>query len=156
MTAIVYDFSEIGTEGGDRGVTSGTDALDSAVASGAAASIKAGQLCSYANGFWSVVADGGCNADGQYGLALSTSTDTAADDGLVQVARVKGGALKLRGAPTTSGNLAVGILGDKVTLDVAAGVMTVDENDANGVLLITNYDTTNGTIDFLLPYSVEA
>jgi len=155
MAANTYDFVEVGVYGGPREVLPPT-VQKGAVAAGAAASITAGDICVYANGYWAKSADGGCAADGMYGLAINTSTDTVGADGVVSISCCPGGALIVRGLVTTSGNLAQAILGDQVTLDVAAGVQTIDENDPNGILAIMAYNTTTGTADVLLPYALDA
>ncbi len=155
MAANVYDFKSLGAHDGTLPrSTSGTSVKDSAVAAGAIGSITAGDICIYLNGYWAKLADGEGNVAGRYGLAKSTSTDTAGADGLVKMDYHPSG-LVVRGKPTTAGNLAQGILGDLVTVDVAANVITIDENDPNGVLLIHDYDDTSGeeTIDVVLPYN---
>ena len=128
------DFQYVGTLGG---VAYETRTID--VVAGTTASISIGDLVTVANGYAAKVANGGCAADGRYGLAMSDSTETTTADGSVQVIFCPSGLLVM-GAATTPGNLAQGVLYDRVTLDVTAGVQTVDENDPNGVLTIFPYD----------------
>lgn len=157
MSANVYDFQILGpVEGGQAQSTSGTSVQDSAVVAGTTSSISYGDICVFANGYWAKSANGGCASAGLYGVAQSTSTETASADGLVKVAFHPSGLLA-KGTPTTPGNLAQAIIGDKVTLDVdGGGVQTVDENDPNGVLVVTGYDATSGAerITVVVPYSV--
>ena len=156
MARIRYDFQSLGpVEGGTAQQTSGTSAQDSGVASGGAATIEAGDVVVYANGYWAKVADGGAATAGQYGLAVEASDETASADGLVTVLYHPAGLL-VRGTPTTVGNLALAIIGDRVTMDVASGNQTVDENDAgNGELRILRYVSTSGqeSIDVVLPWN---
>ena len=158
MAANVYDFQSLGPLGGGTSdVTSGSSVKDSAVASGAVGSITAGDICVYADGYWAKSADGGVASAGKYGLAKSTSTDTASADGLV-VMEYSSKGLLIKGDMTTAANLAQGILGDRVTLDVASSIQKVDENDPNGVLTIVDYDNAvagSETITVVLPYRTE-
>ena len=156
MSANVYDFQILGpVEGGEVQSTSGVSVQDSAVVAGTTSSISYGDICVFANGYWAKSANGGCASAGLYGVAQSTSTETASADGLVKVAFHPSGLLA-KGTPTTAGNLAQAIIGDKVTLDVNAGVQTVDEDDPNGVLVVAGYDATSGAerITVVVPYSV--
>jgi hypothetical protein len=144
------DFHGVGTRDGGQAVTQ-----EYSVESGAAASISAGDLVIVGNaGYVATAADGASSDDVWVGMALTDSTDTAAADGVVQVMYAPDG-LVVRGIPTTPGNLAATILNTFVTLDVAAGVQTVDENDTTkGVLNVVRYDTTNGTIDVSVPFQL--
>lgn len=159
MAAQTYYFQSLGPQGGGTSdMTSGTSVKDSAVAAGGSgATIQHGDICIYANGYWVKSANGELNADGRYGLARSNSTETGSVDGLVTIEYSTRG-LKVRGKPTTAANLAQGILGDKVTLDVSGGVQKVDEDDTtNGRLLIQDYNNAvsgQETIDVLLPYTL--
>lgn len=156
MTAITYDFTLVGPVDGSTAMsTSGTSVKDSAVAAGGSgASISPGDVVKYANGYWAKVANDEGTAAGLYGMAVTTSTETASVDGLVTVKYHPGG-LKVKGRPTTPGNLAQGILGDLVSIDVSAGVQTVDENGA-GILRLVDYDNStsgNETVTVILPYN---
>lgn len=152
MSANVYDFQILGTLNGTPICsTPETSVKESAVVAGTTSSITYGDLVVYANGYWAKVADGGANAAGKYGIALGTSTETASADGYVSVAYSPDGLL-VKGAATTPANLAQGVLGDKVTLDVTGGVQTVDENDPNGVLVVKTYDSTSVTV--VVPYAL--
>lgn len=158
MPANTYDFQSLGPVGGGTAEhTSGTSAKDSAVAAGGSgASISPGDLCIYINGYWAKLANGEANADGRYGIARSTSTETASVDGLVDVEFAPQG-LKVKGRATTPASLVQGVLGDKVTLDVSAGVQKVDQSDTtNGRLLIVDYDTSvsgSETVTVVLPWT---
>ena len=126
------------------------------VAAGAVGTIVAGDVVEIANGYAALGADGGMAAGNILtGLATSTSTDTVAADGAVDVMFSPAG-LIVEGVVTTPGNLTVAFTYDKVTLDVAAGVQTMDENDA-GALLIWEQDSdaaTTGICRFVLPFSL--
>jgi len=153
MTVNTYDFRVVGPVDGSNALsTSGTSVQDSAVVSGTDASIAIGDPVVYANGYWAKVANGGGASAGLYGVAASASTETSGADGLVTVKYHPTG-LVVRGAPTTAGNLAQPILGDLVTFDVADGTVTIDEDDPNGVLRVREYNSTDGTIDVVLPYN---
>lgn len=97
--------------------------------------------------------DGASNSSVWVGVAVSNDTVTASADGVVYV--VDALDAEFIGRPTTSANLASTIKNTKVTLDVDAdGVQTVDENDtANGVLLIRNYNTARNEITFKIDKS---
>jgi hypothetical protein len=83
-------------------------------------------------------------------LAVSASTETAGADGYVYVIFCK--SMVLEGTSTTAANLLQAVIDTKVTLDVAAGVQTIDENDTTtGYMRIlrpvggaSKFDTTNG------------
>ena len=140
------DFTYQGTQDGVEPTQSEFD-----VASGTTASIAIGDVVVMANGFAAKVADGGCNAIGVYGLAVSASDETAAAAGTVSVVHHPNG-LVLRGAP--SGTPAAANVFDPVSMDVdgGTGVQTVDENDtgAGYALIVKSFDNTAGTIDVVL------
>ncbi len=141
------DFRIVGTVDGSEPIQATIP-----VAAGAVGTIAPGDMVTMANGYAAKVADGGLSAAGHHGMAVSTSTDTVAAAGVVSVVYSANG-LIVRGAPTTPGNLAIGIIYDRVTIDVAAGVQTVDENDAgNGIATIMGYDDTTNqeTIDVVV------
>lgn len=113
------------------------------VVAGVVGTIAIGDVVTVANGYAAKVANGGASADGRYALATSNSTDTVALDGEVEVQFCPTGLL-IQGTATTPGNLALGVIYDRVTMDVdGSGNQTVDENDPNGVLTI--YPCTNDT-----------
>ena len=155
MSEIVYDSKILGAlAGGEVMSTSGTSAQDSAVASGTTSSITYGDLCAYANGYWAKCADTEAASAGKYGIAQSTSTETASAAGLVKVAYHPSGLLA-KFAPTTPANLAQAVLGDKVNINVSGGVQTVNE-DGSGVLTIAAYNATSGaeTVTVVVPYAI--
>jgi hypothetical protein len=87
------------------------------------------------------------------GIAKSDSTETSTAEGTVDVYMPLPGVV-YRAKATTSTNLADGILLDCVTFDYSDGNYTVDENegsdeDVHG-LRILDYDSTNGTVDFVI------
>jgi len=145
------DFTYRGVVGGGE-----PEQREFAVASGAAASIAIGDIVEIANGYAAVSADGGMAAGNLLtGLAISTSTDTAAADGVVNVLYSTSG-LIVEGLATTAGNLVTAVLFDKVSLDVAAGVQKVDENAA-GAMLIYELDSdsaTTGICRVVLPFTL--
>lgn len=120
------------------------------VKAGAAASIKAGQLVTVDGsnaGYVKLGVDGGSTALTWVGVAATDSTDTAAADGKVMVYDDPN--LRFIGKPTTAGNLAQAIKNTVVTLDVADGVQTIDENDTtNGVFRILDYNSLTDEIEF--------
>lgn len=90
--------------------------------------------------------DGASNSQVWVGVAASADTVTASADGVVYV--YDSPDYVFRGKPTTAGNLASTLIHTQVTLDVAASVQTVDENDtASGTLLVVAVDTEANTID---------
>jgi len=151
MTAVQYtsDFKTIGTLDGGAPVVRTFD-----VKSGSAASIAIGDLVIVDGGNAGYVAkagDGAASTSRWIGKAVTTSTDTASADGVVDVEFHPSG-LVVRGLATTPGNFAQAIKNTRVTLDVSGGVQKVDENDTvNGVLTILAYDSTLETIDVVVP-----
>ena len=144
------DFHGIGTRDGSQPVTD-----TYSVEAGAVSTIASGDLVVVGNaGYVAKAADAASTDNTWVGMAVSASTETVAADGEVVVAFSPDGLL-VRGLPTTPGNLAAAIINTSVTLDVAAGVQTVDENDTTkGVLTVVAYDTTNGTIDVSVPFQL--
>ena len=126
--------------------------------------VKAGAVGSIAKGDLVIPDDGNAGyvrkiADGEVVaaayrvyLAISDSSDTVAADGTVELEYAPG--MILEGTATTKANLVQAVIDTKVTVDVAAGVITVDENDTtNGFLRIArpsggaaNFDTTDGKL----------
>ena len=97
-------------------------------------------------------ADGAADSAVWIGVAASADSVTATADGEVYV--YDNPAYIFRGNPTTPGNLADSILNTKVTLDVTAGVQTVDEDDTvNGTLTIKGFDADAQTIDVMMSQS---
>jgi len=127
------------------------------VASGAAASIDIGDIVAVANGYAAKISNGGGTGGQLLGLATSVSTDTVAAAGVVDVMFHPNG-LVVQGVATTAANLLIGVVYDKVTLDVAAGVIRVDEDDAgNGNVLIYEIDSdsaTTGIVRVALPFQL--
>lgn len=152
MTATQFteDFKIVGTLDGSEPTTRVFD-VD---ASGSGATISKGDLVILDStaGYVKKAPDGAANTSQWVGIATSDSDETGSVDGTVAVAFSTAG-LVVRGAPTTPGNLALALKLTRVTLDVSGGgVQTVDENDTtNGVLRVLTYDTTNSTIDVVVP-----
>lgn len=120
------------------------------VKAGSAASIKAGEWVVQNTGgdveYVTLAANGASNSSVWVGVAASNSTDTASADGEVEV--FDNINYVFRGRPTTPANLATALLLTQVTLDVASGVMTIDEDDTtNGTLQIVGFDADADTID---------
>lgn len=97
--------------------------------------------------------------DRMIGIATSTSTDTAAADGTVQVELVEPGVHVMRAKVTTPANMdtdaeLLAILNDSVTFDLTSTTFTVNENEGDDPnvhgLMIIDGDVTNGTVDFIL------
>ena len=151
MTATQFtgDFTAIGTLNGTEAVTKKFD-----VKAGAAISIQKGDLVIVDGsnaGYAAKAANGASSTARWIGIAESDSDDTASADGTVQVLFSPSG-LIVRGLPTTAANLAQAIKLTRVTLDVASGVQKVDEDDtSSGVLCVYDYNTTDGTIDVVVP-----
>jgi hypothetical protein len=124
--------------------------------------VKSGTAASIASGDMVRVDDGnpgyvklGANGDTstltpRAFLAISASDETAGADGTVKVISCPG--MVLEGTATTAANLLQAVIDTRVTLDVAGGVQTIDENDTTtGFMRIlrpaggaANFDTTNG------------
>ena len=130
------------------------------VAAGTTGSILAGDLVNLANGYAVLVANGGGVSTGTklFGLATSTSTETASVAGKVDVIYCPSG-LVVEGFATTPSNLSIANVWDKVTIDLSGTTMTVDENDtSNGAILIsklvgTDFATT-GRVQVVVPFQV--
>lgn len=96
------------------------------------------------------------SADATVGVASSTSTETAALDGTVDILLALPGVV-FRCAATTPANIdtdaeLLAILNDRVTFDLTTGVYTVDENEGDNAdhgLRIIAGDIVNGTLDFI-------
>lgn len=92
------------------------------------------------------------SADLLLGVSASTSDETASADGTVEVYVPLEGLIYQTDA-TTPGNLANGLLLDRVTFDLAAGVYTVDENEGDNAdhgLAIIGFDSDEGTVDYII------
>jgi hypothetical protein len=131
--------------------------FDFAVAAGAAGSIEEGDIVVIADGYASKATNGSFTASNILGgLAKQTSTDTASADGICKCQFSPAG-LIVEGTATTPANLTTAVRYDKVTLDVAAGVQKVDENDA-GALLVWKYPTstptTDGKVQIVVPFNL--
>ncbi|MBD3207729.1 hypothetical protein GF319_15475 [Candidatus Bathyarchaeota archaeon] len=87
------------------------------------------------------------------GIAASESTETSSADGTVELYLPLPG-IVYRCAATTSGNLGLGVMYDTVTFDLTGSTFTVDENEGSDenvhALRIMDYDSTNGTVDFII------
>ena len=87
------------------------------------------------------------------GVAASDSTETSTVNGTVDVYMPLEG-IVWRGKATTPSNLAEGIIFDTVTFDYTSLSYTVDENEGTDEnvhgLRILDYDTDNGTVDFII------
>lgn len=96
--------------------------------------------------------DGSSSSNVWLGLCSTESTHTTTADGIAYYQWHPTG-IKVEGTVTTAANLALALIGTKVTLDVpSAAVQKIDENDtSSGVLFIarppagyTDFDTTDG------------
>lgn len=128
------------------------------VVAGAVATIAVGDIVVLADGYAALVANGGGTTGQRLGLAISTSTDTVAAAGSVQVMFAPSG-LVLQGKATTPGNLTTARKFDKVTIDVSGSTITVDEDDTtNGAVTIYQYPesdfATTGIINVILPFNI--
>lgn len=145
------DFIVKGTLNGET-VTS----VEKDVKAGAVGSIEIGDMVIPDDGnagYVRKVADGEVSTDAtRVYIAITNSTDTATADGVVTLEYAPG--MIIEGTATTKANLVQAVIDTKVTVDVAAGVITVDENDTTtGFLRIArpaggadNFDTTYGKV----------
>lgn len=109
--------------------------------------IAAGEVVIQSNQYVIVAPDATDSDDVWVGVAASKDTVTASADGVVFVYDDPN--TTFVGHPTTPANLATSIIGTQVTLDVAAGVQTVDENDTTkGVMKIKGYDAARNEVYF--------
>lgn len=118
----------------------------------ASGAVEEGDLVVCANGTCAKVADGGAASAGFYAVANESAADTE-----TFTASFSPTGLIVEGTATTPGNLATTVVFDKVTIDVNAGVQTIDENDPNGVVTIYQLfsdSTTTGRCLALIPFAV--
>lgn len=116
------------------------------VASGAAASIKAGEWVVQDTENVKLAVNGQSNTVNWIGVAATDSNDTTTAKGNVWI--FDNPQYIFRGAVTTSGNLAETVRNTEVTLDIASSVQTIDEDDTtNGTLRIVDYNADAGTAD---------
>ncbi|OPX88985.1 MAG: hypothetical protein A4E53_01718 [Pelotomaculum sp. PtaB.Bin104] len=144
------NFTYQGTVGGVSPETK----VFNVVAGGSGGSILQGDLVTVDNGYAALVGNGGGAAAGRYGLARTTSTETGAVNGTVEVIYCPSGIL-VKGKATTPGNLAAGVLFDRVSVDLSGTVQTIDENDPGAAyaLTILSYDNaTDGNCICQLPW----
>ena len=100
-------------------------------------------------GYVALPANGASNSSVWVGLVVSVETAvTASADGKVMV--VDDPTTMFVGKATTPANLAIALKNTQVTLDLAGGVYTIDENDSvNGTFIIKDFDnTTDGNVYF--------
>ena len=154
MTAVQFtgDFRTVGVVGGGQPEVAEFD-----VVLGVLTSIEDGDLVIVDGsnaGYVKKAADAASNTARWIGRARKDSTDTVAAAGTVEVEYHPNG-LIVRGNATTVGSFAQSIIDTRVTLDVAAGVQTVDENDTtNGALTIIRYATVQASdIDVIVPFN---
>ena len=124
------NFQYAGTQGGG-GVTPATRTF--AVASGGTSTVSIGDIVVCSAGYAAKVADGGMASTGKFGLAVSTSTDTASAAGSVDVMYCPAGLL-VNGTLSTSASQSNVFAGFKIA--VSAGVQKVDLGNS-GVATLT-------------------
>ena len=96
---------------------------------------------------------GAVNADGKYGLAVSTSTETAGAAGTVEV--VVATDLLVRGVVSTPANLNSSLLYTKCSVDVIGGVQSIDEDDAGAMTIVSIVEGgAEGEITALVPFTL--
>lgn len=96
--------------------------------------------------------NGASNTSVWVGMAVSNDTVSASTDGVVYV--VDALDAEFVGKPTTPANLTAAIRNTKVTLDIASGIQTLDEDDTtNGVFLIRDFDTNRNEVYFKIDKS---
>ena len=124
------------------------------VDSGTTSSIKLGDLFVVTAGYAVALADGGMASAGKYALATSDSTETSSAAGVVDGQYCPSG-LQVIGKATTPGNLTQALMFTDVSVDVSAGVITIDENSGSGVLTMHSFDnTTDGHVVADVPWTV--
>ena len=127
-----------------------TDAGDAAISAGDPVKIKAAgspYVIGLADGDLTIGTD-----TAMVGIAASDSTHTASADGVVDVYIPLPGVV-YEAKATTAGNVAATLVGDRVTLDLAGGVYTVDEDstdNAANAFYITGVNADRGTIEFII------
>ena len=123
--------------------------------------ILPGEPVKKAGNFVASLANGDCVVDGTgtndifVGVAASTSTETATDDGFVEVVP-HNDSLEYEMAVTTPANMDTqaeldALLFNRVTVDLAGGIYTLDENDADDrlkIFEIVGGDITRGIAHF--------
>lgn len=151
------DFTYRGTLDGSEPQHKTFEVVDGTTSGlGIGTSITIGDVVEIANGYAALGADGGMAAGNILtGLATSTSTETTTADGVVDVVFSPAG-LIVEGTATTPANLVTAVVYDKVSLDVAAGVQTVDENAAGAMLIyeIDSDSATTGLCRVVLPFTL--
>lgn len=96
--------------------------------------------------------NGASNSSNWVGLAVSNDTANASTGGIVYV--VDALDATFIGKATTFSNVSASVMNTKVTLDVANGVQTLDEDDTtNGVFLMTNFDSAKKEVYFKIDAS---
>jgi hypothetical protein len=124
------------------------------VKAGTAASINAGEpVVQNTAGDAEYVKSPGADvttSDTFVGIAVSTSTDTAAADGYVEVAIPTFGTV-YRGQAKTKASLADSQRLTKVVIDYTSSKYTVDESTTtNGCFQIVDFNSYTGEVDFLV------
>lgn len=127
------------------------------VKAGAAASIKAGepviQNSADANYVKSPGASVTVGAPLFAGIAVTTSDDTVAANGTVYIA-MPSPTTVFRGKAKTIASLADTVRLTKVVIDFTTPNYTIDESTTtNGLCQILNYDSTTGSVDFVVDMS---
>ena len=140
--------------GNRRGETLPGETVD--VVAGGTATIDVGDVIIPDDGnpgYWRKVANGEISTEAtEVRVAITASDETAGADGTCEA--FVGAEMVISMVATTPANLVQAVIGTKVTVDVTAGVITVDENDTtNGFLEIlrpptgaAGFDTTNGVM----------
>ena len=103
-------------------------------------------------GYWKAAATGATiSLAVQSGVAISTSTDTAAADGTVTI--ITAPVIYAKMYALTPANLTTAMFGVKYCLSVSSGAYTVDQGTpTNGFINIVNFDnTTSGLCDVMIP-----
>lgn len=127
------------------------------VEAGTANSIKGGVPLKKDGAYVVAVANGDpeIGTDEFVGVSSSISTETADEDGTVEVRVISVGETILRGPASTPANLENNdYRGMSVTFDVSSGVYTIDEDEADDIdvhgLVIVDQDADRGTVDVMV------
>lgn len=133
--------------------------VDDRTTSSAAATIKAGEPVKQSNANFVLLCATGDpeqGTDAFVGLAKNESTETSTAEGTVDVEVVTPYISRIRGKATTPANInsdanLKGVLLDAVSLDLTAGVFTIDEDETDDPnvhgFVIVDGDIEKGTLD---------
>ena len=133
--------------------------VDDRTTSGASATIKPGEPVKQSNANFVLLCATGDpeqGTDAFVGIGATESTETSSAEGTMDVETVVPFVSRIRGKATTPANIDTdaelkGVLLDAVSLDLTAGVFTIDEDETDDPnvhgFVIVDGDTEKGTLD---------